>query len=175
MWRLGLTSAIFLGVACASSYQTQSLSGTDVVQLDRTGKVMVAIPSDGEYGAKKYPGSGQTVADAIAAAFAVRAPQVVFAPASFTQEQLLDSARKTGLTYVATSVITHWEQRETEWSGKPSKMAIRISIFAVSTGAQVAATSIEGESASFTFGSTRPEELLADPIKKYVDALYGVH
>jgi hypothetical protein len=175
MWRLISLITLAAVGACSSSYQSESLSGTEVVQLDRAGKVMIAIPADGEYGSKKYPGSGQTVADAIAAAFSARAPQVVFAPASLTQEQLLDSARKAGFTYVATSIITHWEQRETEWSGKPSKMAIRLSVFAVPTGAQVAATSITGESATFTLSSTRPEELLADPIKKYVNALYGVH
>ena len=68
--------------------------------------------------------------------------------------------------------MTHWEQCATEWSGRPSKMAIRVCILDAKSGNQITSTSIEGRSRIVSFTSTSPESLLRDPIATYVSELY---
>ena len=56
-------------VGCSARYQVQSVGGTGAVHLDRTRAVFIVVPRDGAYAGTAYSGSGQVVAQAIAAAF----------------------------------------------------------------------------------------------------------
>jgi hypothetical protein len=142
------------------------------VRLDRQKAVYVTVPRDGSYEAKPYVGSGQIVAQAVAAAFARSASQVHVAEAQGTTEDALAAAKKLGAGYVVVPTIAHWEQRATEWSGRPSRMAIRVAILDAATGTQISATSIEGRSRIVSFTSTTPESLLRDPLAQYVAGIY---
>lgn len=165
--------SMLLLAACTARYQVDNLGGTaSAAQLDRQKGVYVAVPRDGTYESKPYVGSGQIVAQAVAAAFARSAVQVHVAEARSETEEALVSARKLGAEYVVVPTIAHWEQRATEWSGRPSRMAIRISILDAKTGNQISATSIEGRSRIVSLTSTTPESLLRDPLAQYVSRLY---
>ncbi|MGH8696177.1 MAG: DUF4823 domain-containing protein, partial [Burkholderiales bacterium] len=156
-----LCSVLLLLAGCRASYQLDNLSGTaGNARLDRQKAVYVAVPRDGSYESKPYVGSGQIVAQAVGAAFARSAPQVHVAETQGTTEEALASARKLGAGYVVVPTIAHWEQRATEWSGRPSRMAIRMTILDAATGNQISATSIEGRSRIVSFTSTSPESLL---------------
>jgi hypothetical protein len=73
--------------------------------------------------------------------------------------------------YYVVPEIVRWEDRATEWSGIPDKVEIKISIYEGLTWMNLASAIIYGKSKSFTFGSL-PEELLPEPIDKYIDSLY---
>jgi hypothetical protein len=87
-------------------------------------------------------------------------------------ENSMAAAQAAKAKYLVAPVIVHWEQRATEWSGRPSRMTIRISIFDVATGSQITVTSIEGRSRIVSFISTSPESLLRDPLAQYVGTLF---
>ncbi len=132
----------------------------------------MTVPGDGSYEAKSYAGSGQLVAQAVGAAFARSANQVHVAEARTDIDEALKSANKLGAGYVVVPTIAHWEQRATEWSGRPSRMAIRISILDAATGKQITAASVEGRSRIVSFTSTTPESLLRDPLAQCGGGLY---
>jgi hypothetical protein len=159
--------------ACTARYQVQNLAGTAASnRLDRQKAVYITVPEDGGSGSRQSAGSGQAVAQAVAGAFSRTAARVHVAERATTREQTLDAARKLNAGYVVTPVIAQWEQRATEWSGRPSRVALRISVIDAATGAEITSNSIEGRSRIVSLTSTSPESLLKDPIARYVDGLY---
>jgi hypothetical protein len=176
MSRLGgsIVVALLLLVGCTASYRTDTIGGASTTRLERGRAVLVTIPQDGAYGTRTYGGSGQSVAQAVAAAFSSAAASVHIAERQMTQAESLKSAKSQNVGYVAVPVIAHWEHRNTAWSGLPSRMAIRLTIFDAETGAQLASESIEGRSAIMTPASTSPQSLLRAPLAAYVKSLYGL-
>lgn len=69
-------------------------------------------------------------------------------------------------------MILHWEERATEWSGKPDRIEIQIIIYDLSTKKQIVNSTYTGKSKWATFGGDHPQDLLAEPTQTFVDALY---
>ena len=163
----------FALAGCTAKYQIKNLAGTQgTTNLNSTGGVYLALPGDGAYQSKTYPGSGQTVVSDLAAAFSQYAAHVTTGSTAFDQADAIKAASKHGDKYAVVPVITHWEPRNTTWSGKRSRMALRITIIDVATQQQLSSVAVEGKSAQQTFAETSPEKLLSKPIEKYVAGLY---
>lgn len=175
--RTSILTAVLVALlsACTASYNVQSLSGqSNRAALDRSAAVFVAVPKDGVYESTNYPGSGQTVTEAVAAAFSTVAPSVTPGEQVQSLEKDFSAATNAKATYLVVPLITHWEQRATQWSGIPSRMTIRLSVYNVKSKALINATLVEGRSRIMSFTSTSPESLLRDPLKGYVNKLYGL-
>ncbi|MDB5904654.1 MAG: hypothetical protein JWM26_3532 [Betaproteobacteria bacterium] len=158
---------------CTAHYQVQNLAGTAASnRLDRQKSVYITVPEDGGSGSRQSAGSGQAVAQAVASAFSRTAARVHVAERATTKEQAVEAAKKLNAAYVVSPVIAQWEHRATEWSGRPSRVALRISIIDAATGAEITSNSIEGRSRIVSLTPTSPESLLKDPIARYVDGLY---
>jgi hypothetical protein len=160
---------------CSASYSKVNTGGADraVVHLDGSRPVLVAIPADGSFESKPYPGSGQTVAQQTAAAFAKHGGRVDLASSGAKdRNELLDAARRSGAGYLVIPTITHWERRATEWSGRPSRAAMGIEIVDVLSGETAASTLLESRSRIMSLTGTTPESLLPHLIGPYVDGLY---
>ena len=158
---------------CRARYDVANLSGGGTPRLDRAKAVYVAIPQDGAYGGRTYSGSGQTVAQSVAAAFAGHANRVHVAERRFDSDTAaITAAKSIGAAYVAVPVIAHWEQRNTAWSGIPSRMAIRLTVIDAETGNQITSSAIEGRSRIMSWTATHPESLLREPVSQYVRGLY---
>jgi hypothetical protein len=164
---------ILLSAACTARYHTGELTGAPA-HLDSQKSVFITISEDGIYSNKTYGGSGQTVAQAVAQAFSRRGIKVDVADNRLTEEKAIEAAKKLNAGYLVAPVITHWEQRATEWSGRPSRMAIRITVTDVETAKRLMSTAIEGRSRTFSFVRTSPDLLLRDPLINYVDGLYCI-
>lgn len=152
---IALTALLTL-TACTAEYQIRPSA---TVKLDRQRAVFVIVPADGRYADKVYHGSGQTVAQAVASAFAQQ---------SISAQ--VGQPIRTG--YVVTPIITHWEHRATPWSGRPSVMALTLTVSDAETGRPISTTAINGRSASTTLFETSPEALLVEPLERYVGGLY---
>jgi hypothetical protein len=68
--------------------------------------------------------------------------------------------------------ILHWEDRATEWSGIPDRIEIKISVYDAISGAELASSIVSGKSKWGTFGGDHPQDLLPEPVNKYVESLY---
>lgn len=170
--RIALVTLLILLVGCTAKYQVNNLAGVGTVQLDRSKGVYVTVPQDGAYGSTTSAGSGQSVAQAVAAAFSGVAARVHIAERAIGNDQSIVAAKSLNAGYLVVPVIVQWEQRATEWSGRPSRMAIRLTIIDVTTGDQLGSSAIEGRSRIVSFTSTNPESLLRDPLARYVRVLY---
>jgi len=84
----------------------------------------------------------------------------------------LKSSNASTQDYYVIPEILHWEERATEWSGKPDKIEVKISIYDNLTLKELASTIISGKSKWATFGGDHPQDLLDEPISAYVRSLY---
>jgi hypothetical protein len=164
-----LLTVVFLA-GCTARYNVANLSGSAALTRDRG--VYITIPQDAAYGSQKYAGSGQMVAHAVAGAFSKHAAKVHIAEKRLSHDEALITARQSGAGYLIVPTIAHWEHRATEWSMRPSRMIIRLSVIDAANGSELAATSSEGRSRIISWTSTSPESLLRDPLDQYVGNLY---
>lgn len=131
---------------------------------------LVALPEDGRFGQISYSGTGRQVARSVATALAKHCPRVDIMQ---NTNAPLESARAGGFDYLITPRIIHWEDRATEWSGKPDRIEIELRTQAVKDGATVNLGSVEGRTGTFALTSSAPQDMLLDPINSYVAWLFS--
>jgi len=142
-------------------------------QLVRNASTCIAIPADGRYGDQVYHGSGQTTAEAVNRAFAPYLNTTVLTAAGEAQHQALLDAAEQQCRYLLYSQILHWEDRATEWSGKPDRVALKLSVFQSKTGKTLDSMVFKANSSSFTLGGDHPQDLLYKPLKRYAAELFA--
>jgi hypothetical protein len=165
-----LACSFLLLSGCVATYKRSDLAAPPT-KLDNSQTVLIATPTDGFYEGKVYASSGRSTALAVRAAFAK------FARSTATSDNCKDlpcmiSGSQSSAGYFVVPEILHWEDRATEWSGKPDRIEIKVSIYDAKTMSEVAATVITGKSKWATFGGDHPQDLLTDPLNKYVESLY---
>ena len=163
------TVLLFLS-GCSSSFKYNELQ-TPELKLDKSVGVLISTPENGWYDQIEYKKSGHMTANEIRSAFAKNAHKV-----SITSECIGTSCLETIDTddygYYINPIILHWEDRATEWSGKPDKLEIQIITYDSKTKKEIGNTTYSGKSKWLTFGGDHPQDLLEKPTKKYVDTLY---
>ena len=165
-----LLVTIFFASGCASTYKQTDLNAP-TQKLERGKSILIATPSNGSYDGKEYTGSGQSTALAVRSAFARHSNNItVFAECS--NLQCLKSSSAPSVDYYVVPEILHWEDRNTEWSGIKDKLEIKVSIYDATDGTELSTTIISGKSKWVTFGGDHPQDLLPEPLGKYVDSLY---
>jgi hypothetical protein len=168
---LALTFTATLLGGCAHHYNLHSIQRAE--PLDRKASALVTLPEDGSFEKITYPGSGRQTARAVAAAFAKHLARVDIMPAPATSAEQLAAARSGGFDYLVTPSIAHWEDRATEWSGRPDRIEIELRTLRTTNGATLNLGSIEGRSRWGTLGGDSPEDMLPKPIGLYVDWLFA--
>lgn len=172
--RISVLALTLLATACTASYKVVQTDGhTGQQPLDGAASVYVALPKDGSYGSKNYGGSGRIVAGTIARELSSKAAGVEVGEEAEGRDGALSSARKVGARYAVIPVITHWEHRATEWSGRPSRMSIDVSVYDAASEKRLNSRSLTARSRIVSFTPTSLESLLTKPIRDYVNALYG--
>ena len=163
------SAAIFLS-GCASTYKQDVVSAPSA-KLERGKSVVVGTPKNGSYETKQYATSGKQTAAAVRAAFARFSNQVVVAPGC-SDLPCLQAEGVTSYDYYVVPEILHWEDRNTEWSGLPDRVEIKLIISGAHSKKEIASIVITGKSKWATFGGDHPEDLLPEPFRKYVESLY---
>ncbi len=164
-----LVVAVFAG--CADTHQLTRVPGTTGA-LSRQASAYVGVPRDGSYGATAYPGSGGLVAQAVAVAFAPYLTRVTVGVKREDFDTALKSAQAGGYAYLFYPEILLWEDRATEWSGRPDQASVKVSIVKTDTGAVLDSAVVGGKSGLATFGGDRPEHLLPKPLSDYAATLF---
>ena len=113
------------------------------------------------------------VTDAIVVALSqhVRDVQAAVEVASLAEN--LAAARTGSRNLLVQPTIVHWEDRATEWSGKPDRMKVRLELYDVSSGENLDTVMISGKSKWATFGGDHPQELLPEPLRTYANTLFA--
>jgi len=164
-----LAAVIFSG--CTSTYEsTASVPVRGRLKAD--GSAYVALPEDGHFESIPYPGSGRKTALAVSTAFSRHLKKVEVAPEVSSYDASLEKAKAGSFDYLVVPTILHWEDRATEWSGRPDRIQIELRTVEVPAADTLAIESIKGTSKWATFGGDVPEDLLKTPIDAYVDSLF---
>jgi len=160
-----------LGAGCIHTYTAMSISRNGVLRTNAT--ALVALAEDGRFEKIDYPGSGRKTALAVSEAFArhLRMVDVTAQTGSFSQH--LEQARTGRFDYLVVPTVVHWEDRATEWSGRPDRIEIEIRAVDVPSTNTISLGSITGKGKWATFGGDVPEDLLALPLGVYVNWLFA--
>lgn len=163
-----LTVAMVLG-GCAATYQRDTVT-TPSTGLQRGKPILVATPMNGSYERREYGGSGRHTAVAIQAAFARFGDAAVSSRCA--DLACLHTEAGTSVGYLVVPQILHWEDRNTEWSGKPDRIEIKIIVTDAQSRQTLASVVISGKSKWATFGGDHPQDLLPEPVGQFVQSLY---
>lgn len=162
--------SIALLSACASTYKQEPVL-TPSVKLERGKAVLIATPKNGSYGKIEYSASGQQTAAVIHAAF-VRYSNDVTVSRDCSDLSCLQGSGDQRYDYFVVPQILHWEDRNTEWSGLPDQIEVKIEISDARRHKEISSIVISGKSKWATFGGDHPQDLLPEPIKQYINGLY---
>lgn len=168
---------IFFGVllaltltACVSKYRVDNaVSNSEAIDLKSN--ILVNLPRDGQFGATAYPRSGVMAAEAIKVELATRGANVVVAEKVVDLETSLEQARANKHRYLLFAQLLHWEDRATQWSGRPDRITMRYDLIDVVTGKSVANTVLSASSKWATLGGDHPEDLVPGTIKIFLDSV----
>lgn len=160
----------FSTAACTSTYDYQNMAPPSA-QLNSKKSVLISVPKNGRYETTVYENSGEMTADIISNAFSNYSSKVAVTKDCQGSNCLkLASNKKHG--YYVEPKILHWEDRATEWSGKLDRIEVEISIYDIKTQKKLDSSSFKASSKWASFGGDHPQDLLHDPIMKYVRSLY---
>ena len=160
---------IFLS-GCTASYSQQIVTNASS-KLERGQGVFISTPKNGSYGKAEYKNSGKMTASALKAAFS-RFSNNIYISEGCSGRECLKIIPTGKYAYFAEPDILHWEDRATEWSGIPDRIELKISIYDAALGTEIASTVIVGTSKWSTLGGDHPQDLLPEPVNRYVESLY---
>lgn len=167
-----IISTIFL-YGCADSAKITPDASYSTIIIPKTSNVYVSLPDNGTYGDTIYENSGQMVATIIKSALLKHTIKVEIAATPENYDAVLTSARQNKADYVFYSSILHWEDRATEWSARPDKVTVKITVISAVSGQPVSSVTIDGKSGLATFGGDHPQDLLPKPVSHFVDSLFS--
>ena len=165
-----LLLCVILLSGCAATYNQVNLL-TPTAKLISGKSVLIATPENGYYGNREYRTSGRLTVLAVNAAFA-KFTNAIKVSSECKDLSCLKEKEKEPFDYYAIPEILHWEDRATEWSGIPDKIEIKLSIFESAAEKEIASTIISGKSKWATFGGDHPQDLLPEPLDKFIASLY---
>jgi len=156
---------------CADTHQLARATGKGLTSAQQT-SAYVGLPQDGRLGHITYPGSGALTAQAVAVAFSPYFGKVTVGMKTEDFAAAQQTAKAGEYTHLLYLDILHWEDRATEWSGRPDQAAVKVSIIDTNTGDTLDSAVVSGKSGLATFGGDRPEHLLPKPLADYAATLF---
>ncbi|MGH8426892.1 MAG: DUF4823 domain-containing protein [Gammaproteobacteria bacterium] len=167
-------AVIFVGVllsGCAG-YDLTPETTVQSTTLSRNAEACISIPEDGQYGDHTYKGSGQALAESVNRAFAPYLQTTLLKPGLEGQAATLAQSKHEGCEYLLLPQILHWEDRATEWSGKPDRIAVKLSVLSTDSGEVLDAAIFHAKSSFWTLGGDHPQDLVYQPLKEYAAKLF---
>ena len=147
-----LTAAVSL-MGCLSA---QTVSATKRIRIPSNARIVIEQPPDAMDNDEPYKGSGQKLANQLKGALLSHFASVEIGSGG-------------NADWVIKPSILNWDDRETEWSGKPDRIRVALQVY---HGRQtVGASIIEAKSSYWTLGGDHPEELLAKPFAEFAQSV----
>ncbi|WP_372519656.1 DUF4823 domain-containing protein [Candidatus Ruminimicrobiellum ovillum] len=162
---------MFILNSCAS-YQVNNYSNKEN-SLNPDQIIFIALPKDGTYGSIKYDGSGIKTQKALYTAFFKHANEIYTGNTAESLNDTKEIAEKEGADILVYPIISHWEDRNTAWSGRRDKVQVEILVLALKDNLTIYKSSLKATSNSIVFVNGSPEDLLHRVFTEYVSKLYG--
>jgi hypothetical protein len=166
---------LFGATACRTTVnQTTSDLAPGVAPLRGNSRIYVALPEDAIDKKDPVPGSGRRVSVALHDAFKRHTRNVLMGRTTETLPDAIAHARDLEYEFVAMPTLLKWEDRPTEWTGVRDKLQIKIDLVSVQTGEVVRTTTFDAKGKWMTDGEETPQDLLAEPIDKFVRSNFRI-
>ena len=159
---------VFLLSACATNDITISQMNQKIPHVN---KVYVSRPSDGLYGDKKYSNSGVIVQNAVSNYLYKVSDNVENASIVSDVEHDMHNAKKSNASVLISPQITHWEDRNTPWSGRRDRVELIISAYNLKNNSLMNRAKLYATSSKFTFINDRPQVLLDKMLEQYINTV----
>jgi hypothetical protein len=161
--------------ACKNTYK-QAVVETQPMRepLTARSRVYIAMPEDALDKKEPVPASGKRTALAFQEAFQRHTRNVITAKTPETREAALARARELMCDYLVFPVILEWKDRPTEWTGVRDRLALKVDLIAAESGETIRSSPISAISRWMTDGGDAPQDLLAEPVDKFVRGLFRV-
>ncbi len=156
-----------IAAACASVRRTDDVPPSR--PLERTRGVLIARPNDASYSTSTYAISGNAAAHALQRAFATHAASAMVIN-DCRDETCLRQRQEAGNSYLVIPTLVAWEDRRSRLTPNSDRVDLKLRI--LGPGGTQATTTLVISGAWTTTGTDRPEDLLIEPIRAYVEGLY---
>ena len=153
-------ACVALSAACASTEVRRANRFDDLPPAGDDVAVRVAVPGDGSYDEKVYPGSGGIVAERIVDHLRERFTNVERGTADAGSVRVLE----------ITPAILHWEDRATNWSGIRDRIRVELRLRDL-PGDRQRLLVFAANNSWFTLVNNPPESLLDASFDAAVDEL----
>ena len=163
----------FSVAACASNYETTVIQDNRAEPISPDASLLVAVEGDGSYIDKIYPGSGNMARRAMVLALSKYATDVSAIPDFMTAEAATLNAKAQNAGYLVYLSILNWEDRATEWSGRPDRIEIAVRLIDGNSGDLLESKLVKASSKWATFGGDHPQDLLKTPFDQYAAGIFG--
>lgn len=168
---MALAAVLLIQFGC-SSYSINRKKTRIIPKLDKAGSAYVCLCKDGRFNAKVYQGSGITTTRIIMEQLSRHLERVAKGENTETCDEAFESALYGGHQYLICPSIIQWEDHYTEKTNLRDKVSIEIKVIDTLTGYYLDSAIIGGKSRIITRGGDQPQDLLATPIRIYVDSLF---
>jgi hypothetical protein len=165
-----VTLAVAASAGCSDKYKVDKIASPENL-IPLNSHFYVMVPEDGRYGETHYVGSSKMVVDAIDSVLARHSDKVTRAATGENLKQALMSAKSMNIDYVFQPVIMHWEDRATEWSGRPDRITMKYTIYETMTGRDIASTVTRASSKWGTFGGDHPQDLVPKTVENFINSV----
>lgn len=166
---------LFVGAGCRSTVTQKTTDvAPDAPPLRLNARVYIAMPEDALDKKEPVPGSGRRVALALQDAFKRHTRNILLGRITETSEVAIQHARDYEYEYVAIANLLKWQDRPTEWTGVRDKLQVQVDLISVATGQVLRTTTFDAKGKWMTDGGEAPQDLLAEPIDKFVRSLFRI-
>ncbi|KZD00924.1 MULTISPECIES: DUF4823 domain-containing protein [unclassified Thalassospira] len=166
-------SFAFALAGCSSKYRTDNHQVIETVAPGSSFYIM--LPKDGIFGEINYMNSGQMLSNEVYRRLLPYSETVYRAENVEDLEEAFVRAAEKKLDFLIDPEILHWEDRATEWSGRPDRITIKYQAYQVDDKMLLVTSTLSASSKWATFGGDHPVDLLPVPTKQFVSSLLGKH
>lgn len=171
-WLLAVAGALGVAVClgCGSARVYESRLDASF-RIPRDAPIYVMRAADGGHRGRTERGSGLAASREVTTALSYQNPLVELAESSEPRTEVLALAQSRGFAFVVDPEVVLWENRATNWSGRPDRVRIVIRLFDATDGRALDATTISATGPSL-LDLGGPAELLRKPLIEYAENLF---
>ena len=165
------TFCLLFLAACEHTYQERITTAPPPgFQLQPSSSIYVAVPLVTP--PKVDHEAGNRVAAILRDSFAENSRAVMLGKKAESLADSLVTAQAHKYQFVLYPEVLRWVDRQTEWSGRRDQVQVRLTLYRAADGQLLDSRLVEGKSRWLNDGGDQPQDILYDPIEKYVASFY---
>jgi hypothetical protein len=158
--------------ACSVKYNIQQNQALSQNFLIPNKKVYVALPANGKFNNIIYQTSAASVQYDLSQALEQHTLEITLASTYEPIENAIESGLAKQATYLFYPTITHWEERNTPWSGISDRVSIKMVVINLENNETLISTYLSAKSPWGALVNNQPDAMLPDLFKSFTNSIY---